>query len=258
MKTAFALHKIIFIGSGNVATHLGKALYQKGYIVSQVYSPTKKSADALAAQLKSKAITNLKKLDLTADVYFIAIKDDAISDVVKQLTLIDKVVVHTSGSMPLAVLKTTSDNFGVFYPLQTFSKNKGIDFTNIPIFLEASNKKTFGLLQSVAEAISNKVQAITSEQRKYIHLSAVFACNFSNHMYAIAAGILSKQQLSFDILKPLIAETADKIQLNDPQKMQTGPAIRKDLKTMRMHLKLLEDDKELKMIYKLLSKHISH
>ena len=258
MKTAFTIHKIVFIGAGNVATQLGNALYKNGCTISQVYSPTRKSAGTLARQLNAKAITYLKELDLTADIYIIAIKDDAIAEVVKQLALPDKLVVHTSGSLPLAVLKNVSENYGVFYPLQTFSKNKNVNFTNIPICIEANNKKTVGLLQALAHSISKNVHSITSEQRKIIHLSAVFACNFSNHMYAIAATILADHQLSFDLLKPLIAETADKIQFNDPDKMQTGPAIRGDIKTMNMHLKLLGTDKELKTIYKLLSKHISH
>ncbi len=253
METSFAIHKITLIGSGNVGTQLGMALYKSGHSISQVYSRTKKSADTLAKKLESKSITDLKLLDLNSDIYIIAIKDDVIADVVKQLRLKDKIVVHTSGSIPLQALSTASKNHGVFYPLQTISKSKVVDFRTIPICLEANTKKTFKLLQNLAKTISENVQEITSEQRQIIHLSAVFACNFSNHMYAIAASLLKKNHVPFAILKPLIAETASKIQFNDPQKMQTGPAVRGDYKTLKSQLKLLDGDKKLKLIYKLLS-----
>jgi predicted short-subunit dehydrogenase-like oxidoreductase (DUF2520 family) len=247
---------IVLIGSGNFATHLGLALYDAGYKITQVYSQKKKSASVLAQKLNATAITDLRKLDQTATVYIIAIKDDAISSVASELKLKDKIVVHTSGSVSIDVLKNVSKNYGVLYPLQTFSKGKAINFRKVPLCVEANNKSTAISLEYFAKSISSKVQKVNSEQRQVIHLAAVFACNFSNHMYAIADDILKKNKLSFDILKPLIEETADKIKNNTPAKMQTGPAIRGDKKTMEGHLKLLGYDKKLKEIYKLVSESI--
>lgn len=258
MKTAFSSQKIVIIGAGNLATQLGRALHKAGYKILQVYSPTKKSAELLATKLNSTGITDIKKIDPSAFIYFISIKDDAIASFSKRLMLDNQVVVHTSGTVDMNTLKGCSKNYGVFYPLQTFSKEKPVDFKNIPVCIESNNKTAARILERVARSITSNVQEISGEQRKVLHLAAVFACNFSNHMYTIASGILSKHQLSFELLKPLIAETADKIQSNPPAEMQTGPAIRKDAKTMKSHLKLLSKDKELKTIYKLISKHIAH
>jgi len=247
---------IVIIGSGNVATHLGLALYDAGYKITQVYSPTKKSAAVLAQKVNATPINDLKKLDLTASVYIIAVKDDAISSLASHLKLKDKIVVHTSGSVGIEVLRNVSKNYGVFYPLQTFSKRKKIDFRTVPLCIEASNKSTALSLQYFAKSISAHVQKVSSDQRKVIHLAAVFACNFSNHMYAIADNILKQHKLSLDLLKPLIDETAHKIKNDSPVKMQTGPAIRGDKKTMEAHLKLLKGDKKVKEIYKMVSESI--
>lgn len=258
METPFSIQKIILLGAGNVATQLGLTLLEAGYPIVQVYSPTKKSVTTLAKKLNTPFITDLKKLDTTATIYIIAVKDDAILEVVKQLNLSNQMVLHTSGTVDMAVLKNSSKNFGVLYPLQTFSKGKEVDFASVPVCIEANNKTALNTLENFAKSISRNVKRVNSEQRSILHVAAVFACNFSNHMYAIAASILKEHQLSFDLLKPLIQETADKIKSNDPVKMQTGPAIRKDTKTMNAHLKLLDNDKKLKAIYKLVSDHISN
>ncbi|HSH65888.1 MAG TPA: DUF2520 domain-containing protein [Bacteroidia bacterium] len=258
METTFSIQKIVLLGAGNVATQLGKALVDAGYLITQVYSQTKRSSARLAKKLNAAPITSLKNLDQTATLFIIAIKDDVIAPFAKQLKLTTQFVVHTSGTVQADVLKDCSKNFGVFYPLQTFSKDKIVDFATTPICIEANTKSATETLTYFAKSISRNVQKINSEQRKIIHLAAVFACNFSNHMYTISASILKEHHLSFDILKPLIAETADKIKINPPDKMQTGPAIRKDYKTMETHLKLLKKNKELKKIYKLVSEHINH
>jgi predicted short-subunit dehydrogenase-like oxidoreductase (DUF2520 family) len=256
MKTSFSNKKIVIIGAGNLATQLGLTLKKTGYTILQVYSPTRKSAQGLAKKLKSNAITDLEELDRSASVYIISIKDDAISSFAKELILDEQLVVHTSGTVDAAVLKNCSKNYGVFYPLQTFSKDKVVDFKNVPLCIESNTTTAAKALETLAKSISSNVQPITAKQRRILHVSAVFACNFSNHMYTISASILSAHHLSFELLKPLIAETADKIKKNDPPKMQTGPAIRKDIKTMNAHLKLLSNNKELKTIYKLVSEHI--
>jgi predicted short-subunit dehydrogenase-like oxidoreductase (DUF2520 family) len=247
--------KITLIGAGNVATQLGLALYKEGYFISQVYSKTSRSASALSKKIKAEAITDLKKLKQDSSIYIIAVKDDAIAEIVKKLKQQDQIVVHTSGSIPMNILKETSKNHGVLYPLQTFSKGKNINFREVPICIEGNNSSTTKTLEYFAKSISSNVKKVNSEQRKTIHLAAVFACNFSNHMYTIAERILQKNKLSLDLLKPLIEETATKIKNNSPVKMQTGPAIRGDKKIIEEHLKMLSD-KKLKEIYKLMSESI--
>ena len=248
--------KIILIGAGNVATQLGLALKRSKHSILQVYSKHKSSANTLAKLLNCRSADLPEKINPDADIYIIAIKDDKIVQLVKQLNLKNKIIVHTSGSIDMTVLKTVSKNHGVFYPLQTFSKNKKTDFKNIPICIEASNKDTLTGLRTLAKSISTNVQEINSQQRKVIHLAAVFACNFSNHLYSIADTLLSENKLSFDLLKPLIQETADKIKDNSPAEMQTGPAIRGDKKIMDAQLKMLAGKKEYQQLYKLLSKSI--
>lgn len=249
--------KISLIGSGNLATQLGIALYNEGYLISQVYSHTQKNAVTLSKKIKAEAISDIKKLSSDSSIYIIAVKDDAIESVAKQLKLKDKIIVHTSGSMPIDVLKKSSKNYGVFYPLQTFSKHKLVDFKSIPICIEANNASTATTLQYFAKSISGNVKKINSEQRKKIHLAAVFSCNFSNHMYTIAEALLKKDKLSLDLLKPLIEETANKIKKNKPSDAQTGPAFRGDKKTIETHLKLLSKEKDLQKMYELISKSIA-
>lgn len=249
--------KIVLIGAGNVATHLCKAFKQAGNEIVQVYSLTQKSAGALASKLKTNFTDSLKKINPSADVYIVSVKDDAVSAVLSQIQLKQQaIIVHTSGSVPMNVFAEKFKNYGVFYPLQTFSKGKKVNFKNIPICLEANNKKTVQALKILAEQISDTVTEIDSEQRKKLHLAAVFSCNFSNYLYAISETILNENGMNLDLLKPLIKETAGKIKKNSPRKMQTGPAKRQDLKVMESHLKLLANHKTYQEIYKLLSEGI--
>ncbi len=247
---------ISIIGSGNLATQLGLALHKEGYCISQIFSRSKKNAETLAKKVDAKAITDLKDLAQTASIYFIAVKDDAIATIAKQLKLKGQIVVHTSGSVPLDVLKSISRNYGVFYPLQTFSKEKPADFKTIPVCIEANNNSTATTLLYFAKSISGNVQKVNSEKRKKIHLAAVFACNFSNHMYAIADALLAKDKLPLDLLRPLIEETAAKVKTGKPKNVQTGPALRQDKKTMKEHLNLLSKEKDLQKLYSLLSESI--
>lgn len=247
---------IVFIGSGNVATQMGLALKKAGHNILQVYSRSPSSRRALAIRLRSQPINSLKKTDLTADLFIIAIKDDAVNSIVKQLKVNDKLVVHTSGSLPLKILKTVSANFGVLYPLQTLSKNKIVDFSSVPLCIEANTKVNEKKLQTIAYSISKHVHLVDSEKRKVLHLAAVFACNFTNHMYALAEKLLRKNKLPFELLLPLIQETADKIKQASPSIMQTGPAIRNDKSIMKAHMILLSKQKRIKKIYKLMSQSI--
>ncbi len=234
-----ASKKIAIIGSGNVATHLKTALKKAGHKIIAVKGRSKISA-----------------IGKTADLYILAIKDDAIDSVVKQLKLASKIVVHTSGSISIDTLKDSSKNIAVLYPLQTFSKHKAIDFNNVPIFVEANNKQTLSILIQIAKSISSNIHSISSKQRQVLHLAAVFACNFSNHMYELASQVLKKNNIPFNVLIPLIDETANKIHFGSPAEMQTGPAIRRDKKIIKKHLKLLSKNKNAKKIYAQLTKSI--
>ena len=256
MSLSKSKYKIVFIGAGNVATQLALSLKKSKYIIVQIVSKHKSSGSSLAKLLNCYYTISIEKIDVSADIYIIAVNDDAIEKVVTQLKLKDKIVVHTSGSVEMDLLKFATKHYGVFYPLQTFSKKNKANFQTIPICLEANNSYTFRILESLAKSISNNVQKINSEQRKTIHLAAVFACNFSNHLYVIASTILEASNLSLDILKPLIEETANKIKNNIPSVIQTGPAIRGDKKTMNNHLKMLTKEKNLQNIYELMSKSI--
>jgi len=247
---------IVLLGSGKVATQIGKALHNAGIPVAQVYSPTLEHAQTLAMQVHAKAISELAELTKNADVYIISVKDDAILGLVDQLDLGDKIVLHTSGSTAMDVLKSASTNYGVLYPLQTFSFDKTDDFSQVPIAVEASSPEIAKQLEALAHKLSPKIIQMTSEQRLVLHIAAVFACNFSNHLYAIAEQLLESKGISFDYLLPLIAETAAKVQQALPSEVQTGPAIRKDEKILQKHLDFLKEQPQLQEIYRLLSQSI--
>lgn len=249
-------YKIVLIGAGNVATNIGNAIVSAGHEVSQVWSKTAPSSNQLAKKLGAKPITDIRKLNTNADIYILAIKDDAIRSIAEKIKLKDKLIVHTSGSTDTTVLRKSSENYGAFYPLQTFSKNKSVNFNAVPLFIEASNKASEKKLLELAGHLSRIVHVANSEKRKIIHLAAVFANNFSNHMYVIAESILKKNKIPFEVLIPLIEETVNKVKFNGPAKMQTGPAIRGDKKIMKEHLRMLAKDKLSKKIYRLVSKSI--
>ncbi|MCF6279104.1 MAG: F420-dependent NADP oxidoreductase [Flavobacteriaceae bacterium] len=239
---------VVILGSGNLATHLTQAFLKADAInVTQVYSRNIKSINHL--KKKTLITDNLKNLK-NADVYIISITDDAIENFSKKLNLNDKLVVHTSGSIPLNSLKGNSFK-GVFYPLQTFSKDKSISFKNIPICIESDSNNQLIILDKLAAAISNEVFIIDSKQREKLHLSAVFVNNFVNHLYEIGNSICMQNNVPFEILQPLIKETAKKIIELSPKEAQTGPAKRNDTEIIEKHLTLLTDNQ--KEIYKLLS-----
>lgn len=254
------LPKIILIGAGNVGYHLGKNLHQNGLPIVQVFSRTKSKAKKLADITGGAFTTSLSKIMNDADLYIIAVKDDAIESVAKSLKKIGVqkgIVTHTSGSVPTAILKSHFENYGSFYPLQTFSIKKEVDFNKIPICIVGSNSKVTRILKSTAKKISPNVHEVNDEKRAMLHVAAVFVCNFTNHLYHIGAELCETNQVPFDILKPLIEETAAKVQSLQPNKAQTGPAIRGDKKTINKQLKYLNDFPEFRKIYKLLTKSIN-
>ncbi len=248
--------RITLIGSGNVATHLGAAFKNAGHQIVQVWSRNLQHAAILAYHVKAEPIDKLTDIHADTDLIIISVKDDAVEDVASFINLKNILVVHTSGAVSMQTLEKYFDNCGVFYPLQTFSKNHGLDFNAVPLCIESTDKNSTQLLLELGKTISKSVNYIDSNQRKTLHLAAVFACNFPNNLYAIAASLLKEQQMDFDLLKPLVLETALKVQEFLPGEVQTGPAIRWDEKTMQTHLGLLQQHPELQEIYTLLSQAI--
>ncbi|HEY0771106.1 MAG TPA: Rossmann-like and DUF2520 domain-containing protein [Sphingobacteriaceae bacterium] len=247
---------IVMLGSGNVATHLGKALQRAGHNILEVWSKTFENARILASLLQAEAVANVSKISRQADIYIISVSDDVIADVAALISATDKLIIHTSGSTEIEILKPYSQRYGVLYPLQTFSKKQEVDFKEIPLVLEGSSKEVELVLKEMALRLSSNVHFLNSNQRRILHLAAVFACNFTNHLYALADNLLKENNLKFDLVRPLITETARKVQHNNPVSVQTGPAARNDKKTIDKHLELLRDHPELQDIYKLLSQSI--
>lgn len=247
--------RIVLIGSGNVATHLGKALYEAGHEIVQVFSRTKENAINLSAVIESAGIVELNKIDLTADVYILSLKDDILSEVIDSLPMFDGLVCHTAGSVSIDVLGKFN-NSGVFYPFQTLSKEKEVDFKTIPILVEAVDENGLRQLRRLASSISNQVSEVSSDQRQQLHVSAVFACNFVNHMYRLASDLLQQSNLSFELIKPLIKETAEKVMVLSPDQTQTGPASRNDQKIIDKHMGILKAKEPFESVYKLLTNSI--
>ena len=248
--------EIVLLGSGNIATHLGKALKMAGQNICQVWSRNNGRAAELADAVGATPVTELSDISYSADLYILAVNDDAIRSVAEQLHVSEGLVVHTSGSTGLDILEGIAGRTGVFYPVQTFSKSKAVDLRKVPIAVEGNTPEVTTTLHSLASRISEKVLEMNSVQRRTLHVAAVFACNFTNHMYVLADKLLADQNLDFDLLRPLIAETASKIQTASPASVQTGPAVRADKSTLDKHLKLLTDDPALAELYEKLSQSI--
>lgn len=247
--------KIVFIGSGNVATHLAMAAKKAGHHILQIYSHSAENARCLAKKVDAPYSDNISQVNPSADIYIFSVKDDALGQVLAEMPETEGIWIHTAGSIPMNIFRHYHDRYGVLYPLQTFSKKREIDFEKIPLFIEANDSKVCEQLQEFAYGLSPIVRYIESEKRRYLHLAAVFACNFVNHMYAIAAQLLEKNQIPFDMLLPLIDETAAKIHQMHPREAQTGPAIRFDEQVMNRHIDLI-DDPCIKELYLLISQSI--
>jgi predicted short-subunit dehydrogenase-like oxidoreductase (DUF2520 family) len=247
---------IVIIGSGNLATHLGRVLIKRGYNLVQVFSKTMANAKALGTELNVPFSNSVAKLNKAADIYFLCVKDDVIHQFLNKIDLTNRLIVHTSGSTPLNILRPYSKNIGVFYPLQTFKKEHKAKFKKVPLLIEANTVSNKNKLLSIARDLSKNVYELNSNQRQLLHLAAVFACNFTNHLYSIAENICSQNQIDFNLLKPLIKLTAKRIESESPAVLQTGPAFRKDYKTIEFQELLLKDDPVLLEIYKSFTKDI--
>lgn len=250
--------KVVLIGAGNVATHLGKAIVGAGHHVLQVYSRTSASANRLACQLCCEGVSSFDDLSNEADLYIVSVKDDALETVVREVCRGREkaTFVHTAGSMPLSVFDGCCEHYGVIYPMQTFSKEKPLDFRGIPMFVEACDEDAFKQLEAFAKQLSERVFRLSTAARRHLHLSAVFACNFTNHCYTIAGELLKEQGIPFDVMLPLIDETTRKVHILSPQEAQTGPAVRWDENVIQKHLALLADHPLYADIYKMMSQSI--
>ena len=224
----------------------------------QVYSRTEESARTLAQAVEAAYTTDLSSVAADARLYIVSLKDAAFVQLLPEIVAgkENALWVHTAGSIPMDVWAGKVNRYGVFYPMQTFSKQREVNFQEVPFFVEAKRPEDVELLKAVAATLSEKVYEASSEQRKSLHLAAVFICNFTNHMYALAADLLEKYNLPFDVMLPLIDETARKVHELAPRDAQTGPAVRYDENVMNNHLAMLVDSPALQEIYKLMSKSI--
>jgi predicted short-subunit dehydrogenase-like oxidoreductase (DUF2520 family) len=250
---------VSFVGSGNLAWHLAQALDNNGYAVKEVYSQDPKHAEDLTDRLYQAEVSDSMDFsDSTSRIFIVAVSDSAIRQVAQEIILPDQaLLVHTSGSVALEELDfAASGASGVFYPLQTFSKNRKADFKGLPIFVEASDPETEETLFEMGRALGGNIQKIDSQQRAALHLAAVFASNFTNHMITIASQLAEQYNIKMDWLKPLIRETIDKSIFIGPFQSQTGPAKRGDLEILDKHLDLLKEDETVAEIYRIISQHI--
>ncbi len=251
--------KISFIGSGNVATHLATSLNKiSGVSILQIISKNKSHARHLAMKVKADAANELSRLKTNFDILIFAVNDDALEEILPAMELPNnKILCHTAGSISSTIFQKYSRHYGVIYPLQTFSKNKEIDWRDIPILLTASDDHTEKRLSHLAKQLSKKIQVITDEQRFALHVAAIFACNFSNATMTISQLLCHEKDLDFSLLHPLLAETMEKALRNGPKHSQTGPAKRGDRTVIEKHVKFLEEKEKEKEIYKLLTEYIS-
>lgn len=248
--------RIIFIGAGRLATHLGPALCAAGHDILQIYSRTKESAQALATLTSSEPVTDLQQVTRDADVYICAVKDDVLPTLLPTLCKgrEEALFLHTAGSVSMDIFQPYARHYGVLYPMQTFSKERQLDFSEIPVFIEADSATTFSVVETLASSVSHKVTQLSSDDRRYLHLSAVFACNFVNHCYDLAGTLLEEHGIPFDTLLPLIDETARKVHELSPREAQTGPAVRYDQAVIARQSQMLSGLPH--DIYELMSKSI--
>jgi predicted short-subunit dehydrogenase-like oxidoreductase (DUF2520 family) len=214
-------------------------------------------ARILAERIGSQPTDDICALPNEADLFIVSVKDAVLTDVVQQLVQgrEEQFFAHTAGSMPLELFQGPAHHYGVFYPMQSFSKERRINFSEVPVFLEASDVQTLTLLKTLSATLTPHIYELSTDERRYLHLAAVFACNFANHCYALSAEILQQHGLPFNVMLPLIDETARKVHYLSPLEAQTGPAIRYDLNVINKQQQLL-DDPAMKELYERLSKSI--
>lgn len=248
--------RIVILGSGNVATHMSKALFEAGFEISQIYSRNIDSAKLLANEVNAEFCNITEAILLNADVYIYAIKDDALKTLLLEVKNDNGMHIHVSGSTNINIFEGIKQRYAVIYPLQTLSKNKAIDFGTVPLFVEANNAECMEMIWEISNKISGNVRKIDSQQRQSLHVAAVFACNFSNYLCNIAFDVLANNNLEFELLQPLIAETANKLKTLQPYDAQTGPAVRFDKQIIDKHMDFLSENEDVQNLYAMLSKMI--
>jgi predicted short-subunit dehydrogenase-like oxidoreductase (DUF2520 family) len=246
---------VVCIGAGNVAVHLSLAMKEAGFSILQVFSRTEKSARTLADQLNCLYTVTIEEISKNADIYLFSVKDDALPGLIRQIPASKGLWIHTAGSIPMEIFETHAKRYGVIYPMQTLSKTRKIKFYEVPLFIEGNTPASEKEIRQIAEMTSGNVRVMSFEKRKYLHLAAVFACNFSNYMYRIATRLLEDQNIDRHVLQPLIDETANKLHTMSPDMAQTGPAVRYDRNIMEQHLALLKDP-GMREIYEIISTNI--
>lgn len=249
---------IVIIGSGNVAAVLGRKFKAAGHQIIQVVSRNMTTASALAYEWDTESTNYMSLLNKNADVYLIAVQDNAIKEVISDLRLPGKVIAHTAGSVDKDILKHVSAHYGVFYPLQSLRKETD-RLPDTPVFFEGSDEKANKTLEKLAHSIAfEQVAKAGSEERLKMHVAAVIVSNFANHLYTLAEAYCKKEGLDFKQLIPLIEETASRIKEISPNQSQTGPAIRHDIETIQKHIAMLKDHPQLQKIYVILTESIEH
>ncbi|MBO5593879.1 MAG: DUF2520 domain-containing protein [Prevotella sp.] len=249
--------KIVIIGSGNLATQLSLAFKSAGKTIVQVFSRTEEHAKELADKIGCNYTTRIEEIRQDADVYIFSVKDDALSGLVASIChkRPNGLFLHTAGSMPMDIFRGHASRYGVLYPMQTFSKNRKVDFREIPCFVEGSDEEVLAEIHSMAASISDHVVDCDSEKRKKMHLAAVLACNLTNHCYRLAERLLESEQIDFQLFLPLIEETARKVKDMSPKDAQTGPMVRYDQNVMQMQMSMLSDERT-REIYRLMAESI--
>jgi predicted short-subunit dehydrogenase-like oxidoreductase (DUF2520 family) len=250
------LQRVVLIGAGNFATSLAISLKEEGFDLLQIYNRTIEHGQALAERVDVPFTGDLREISTEADLYILSVNDSAIEAVAGQLNLGQKMVIHTSGSIEIDVLRSASANFGAFHSPQAFTKSSPVSFRDLHVSIEAGNKINEDLLVEFAERLSDHVHRVNEMQRRIIHLAAVFCGNFPNFMYTVAAELLQKNGLPFDIMQPIMKKTVDNSAGGDPFRFQTGPAIRENYEVISRHLGLLEKYPDYKDIYELISQDI--
>jgi len=247
--------KIVIIGTGNVATVLGKKILEAGHEIMQLAGRNFEKTNFLASQLYCNPVYNTHYLTLSADIYIIAVSDSSIQSVATQLKLKDKIVVHTAAAVSKNVLAASSENFGVLYPLQTLIKDMP-SIPPVPVLVDGNNEATKKVLIKFSSGWAENVQVADDEERLKLHVAAVFVNNFTNYIFTITEEYCRKEQLKFNLLYPLIEETITRLKINPPSGLQTGPAVREDYSTIAKHNEILTNYPELKKFYNLFTQSI--
>jgi predicted short-subunit dehydrogenase-like oxidoreductase (DUF2520 family) len=249
----YKIQKIALIGAGKLATNFAFTMKKKGLTILQVYNRSRESGMKLAEKVSSSYIDDLRELSDKADLYALAVSDSALQEISDKIHLRNQMIIHFSGTAEISILKGTSSNYGVLYPPQTFTLRQPTGFLNIPLCVEANNSYSERKLSAFAATLSDKTFKVSTSQRKTIHLSAIFASNFTNFMYSIAEDLLTGSNLPMTLLEPIIEKTKANAMRKNIFNLQTGPAVREDFEMIKTHLDLLSKKPEFKEIYRLLS-----